>query len=182
MVYLNFFLVLLLGLAALSAWQWRGDAPISASLLDILPQGTADPLQAYAQQRMQEPLDRELVVLLRHPEGVQASQAFAAKLAAQWRDSGIYQQVDNQLALDLAAVRQQLLADRSNLLPLAVREQLATQPELYFQQRLAELFDPLSGFALVSPEQDWLGLTAKIQKKSTTRQPCASGQQRLFVC
>lgn len=158
------FLVLLLGLVALSAWQWRGDAPISASLLDILPQGAADPLQAYAQQRMQEPLDRELVVLLRHPGGVQASQVFADQLSERWRASGIYQKVDSQLALDLAAVRQQLLADRSNLLPLAVREQLATQPELYFQQRLAELFDPMQGFALVSAEHDWLGLTAKIQK------------------
>lgn len=158
------FLILLLSFAALSAWQWRGAAPISASLLDILPQGAADPLQDFAQQRMQEPLDRELIVLLRHPDGAQATQVFAEQLAQQWRASGIYQQVDNQLTLDIAAVRQQLLADRSNLLPQAVREQLATQPELYFQQRLAELFDPLNGFALISPEHDWLGLTAKIQK------------------
>ena len=158
------FLVLLLGLTALSAWQWRGAAPISASLLDILPQGAADPLQAFAQQRMQEPLDRELIVVLRHPEGAHASHVFAEQLAQQWRASGIYQRVDSQLTLDIAAVRQQLLADRSNLLPLAVRQQLAAQPELYFQQRLAELFDPMNGFALVSPEQDWLGLTTKIQK------------------
>ena len=158
------FLALLLGLIVLSAWQWRGAAPISASLLDILPQGTADPVQSFAQQRMQEPLDRELIVLLRHPAGAQASQSFIDQLAEQWRASGIYQQVDSQLNLDISAVRQQLLADRSNLLPLAVRQQLAAQPELYFQQRLAELFDPLNGFALVSPEQDWLGLTAKIQK------------------
>ncbi|MDY0206287.1 MAG: hypothetical protein RBR82_06630 [Pseudomonas sp.] len=160
------FLVLLLGLTALSTWQWRGVAPISASLLDILPQGAADPLQAFAQQRMQEPLDRELIVLLRHPDGAHASQVFAEQLAQQWRASGIYQRVDSQLTLDIAAVRQQLLADRSNLLPLAVRQQLAAQPELYFQQRLAELFDPLNGFAPVSPEQDWLGLTAKIQKNT----------------
>lgn len=158
------FLALLLGFIALSAWQWRAGAPISASLLDILPQGAADPVQAYAQQRMQEPLDRELIVLLRHPAGASASQAFAEELTQHWRASGIYQQVDHQLNVDIAAVREQLLADRSNLLPLAVREQLATQPELYFQQRLAELFDPLNGFALLSPEQDWLGLTAKIQK------------------
>jgi predicted exporter len=158
------FLILLLSLTVLSAWQWRGAAPISASLLDILPQGTTDSLQDFAQQRMQEPLDRELIVLLRHPDGAPAAQIFAEQLAQQWRASGIYQQVDSQLSLDLPAVRQQLLADRSNLLPLAVRQQLATQPELYFQQRLAELFDPLNGFALVSPEQDWLGLSAKIQK------------------
>ncbi len=158
------FLVLLLGLTVLSAWQWHGAAPISASLLDILPHGAADPVQSFAQQRMQEPLDRELIVLLRHPDGVQASQAFVDQLAEQWRASGIYQQVDSQLNLDITAVREQLLADRSNLLPLAVRQQLAAQPELYFQQRLAELFDPMNGFALVSPEQDWLGLTAKIQK------------------
>lgn len=158
------FLVLLLSLTALSAWQWRAGAPISASLLDILPQGSADPVQMFAQQRMQERLDRELIVLLRHPEGAQAGQAFAEQLAQQWRASGIYQHVEQQLNLDISAVRQQLLADRSNLLPLMVREQLARQPEVYFQQRLAELFDPLNGFALVSPEQDWLGLTAKIQE------------------
>lgn len=72
------FLVLLLSLTALSAWQWRAGAPISASLLDILPQGSADPVQMFAQQRMQERLDRELIVLLRHPEGAQAGQAFAS--------------------------------------------------------------------------------------------------------
>lgn len=158
------FLVLLLSLTVLSVWQWRAGAPISASLLDILPQGSADPVQMFAQQRMQERLDRELIVLLRHPAGVQAGQAFVEQLAQQWRASGIYQYVEQQLNLDISAVRQQLLADRSNLLPLAVREQLARQPEVYFQQRLAELFDPLNGFALVSPEQDWLGLTAKIQE------------------
>ena len=158
------FLVLLMSLTALSVWQWRAGAPISASLLDILPQGSADPVQMFAQQRMQERLDRELIVLLRHPEGAQAGQAFAEQLTQQWRASGIYQHVEQQLNLDISAVRQQLLADRSNLLPLAVREQLARQPEVYFQQRLAELFDPLNGFALVSPEQDWLGLTARIQE------------------
>ena len=158
------FLALLLGLIALTAWQWRAGAPISASLLDILPQGAADPVQNYAQQRMQEPMDRELIVLLRHPAGAAASQASAEQLLQQWRASGIYQQVDHQVNLDMTVLREQLLADRSNLLPFAVREQLATQPELYFQQRAAELFDPLNGFALLSPEQDWFGLTAKIQK------------------
>ena len=53
------FLILLLAVLAVAAWQWRHGAPLSANLMELVPGESPDALELSAEQRMQEPLNRE---------------------------------------------------------------------------------------------------------------------------
>lgn len=153
------FIALLVILAGLSLWQWRAESPVSANLLQILPHADNNQLIEYAQQRTQAVLDQELIVLIQHPQASQRLSGWAKQL----QDSGQFSHVEYQLSTNLKQLSQQLLAGRASFVPLAVREQLAQQPQQFFSERINEIFDPLGGFSLVSVQQDWLGLTGKIQ-------------------
>lgn len=162
------FLAALLGLLLLTAWQWRDGAPISANLLELLPGHSSDALQEQAEQRMQEPLNRDLALLVWHPQN-QQTLALTAALAAELEGSGLYERVQWQLQPDLAAVREQLLAGRLALLGDAEREQLLAQPQAFVEARVQALFDPFSGSPLVPLEQDWFGLAQAIQNHPPQR-------------
>ncbi|MGL4315668.1 MAG: MMPL family transporter [Pseudomonas sp.] len=155
--------VLLLALLALAAWQWRNGAPVQASMLALLPQGAGDALVQQAEQRMQEPLNRELLILIGHPQREQAI-ALVQQAGAQWQASKRFAQVQWNLQADLPSLRQQLRASRLALLPASDRQQLIEQPGAFIQQRAAQLFDTFAGFSLLPTEQDWLGLGARAQQ------------------
>jgi len=172
------FLALLVIVAGLSLWQWRAEPPISANLLQILPHAENNQLIEYAQQRTQAVLDQELIVLIQHPQASQLLSGWAKQL----QNSGQFAQVEYQLSTNFKQLGQQLLEGRASYLPLAVREQLAQQPQQFFTERVNELFDPLGGFSLVSVQQDWLGLTGKIQQNlQGISQVQADSQGYLFV-
>lgn len=153
---------LLLALLALAAWQWQRGAPLSADLMTLVPGATHDPLVKRAEQRMQEPLNRELLVLVGHAERQQAL-AVAERLAGQWQASGLFERVQWNLQTDLQALREQLLQGRLALLAAADRQQLLEQPGAFVEQRVQSLFDPFAGVSLVPSQDDWLGLTGRIQ-------------------
>ncbi|MEW5544542.1 MMPL family transporter [Pseudomonas soli] len=156
------FLGLLLVMLAIAGWQWHRGAPLSADLMTLVPGATQDPLVLRAEQRMQEPLNREMLVLVGHPEREHAL-ALADRLAAQWQGSGLFEKVQWSLQTDLSALRAQLLQGRLALLSANDREQLSTQPQAFIEQRVQSLFDPFAGFSLVPSQDDWLGLTGRIQ-------------------
>lgn len=156
------FLGLLLAMLAIAGWQWHRAAPLSADLMTLVPGATQDPLVKRAEQRMQEPLNRELLVLVGHSDRQQAL-ALAGVLAGQWKASGLFEKVQWSLQTDLKAVREQLLQGRTALLSAADRLQLIEQPDAFIEQRVQSLFDPLAGFSLVPSQDDWLGLTRRIQ-------------------
>ncbi|WP_434986400.1 MMPL family transporter [Pseudomonas protegens] len=158
----RFFLILLTLVLALGAWQWRHGAPLSANLMELVPGTAPDALEQQAEQRMQEPLNREILVLVGHAERQQAV-AMARQLAEQWQASGLFEKVQWNLQADLPALRQQLLQGRLAMLGAKDREQLAQQPQTFIQQRVQSLFDPFGGFTLVPSQDDWLGLTGRIQ-------------------
>nr|WP_298141991.1 hypothetical protein [uncultured Pseudomonas sp.] len=160
------FSVVLLALLALAAWQWRNGPPVAASMLDLLPEGAGDALVLRAEQRMQEPLNRELLLLIGHPQREQ-SIALVQRVGAQWRDSQTFERVQWSLDADLPALRRQLLASRLALLTPADRQLLVEQPEVFIEQRSAQLFDPFAAFGLLPLEQDWLGLGARAQQALT---------------
>ena len=54
------FFLALLGLVGLTAWQWRDGSPVTANLLQLLPSDTPDELEQLAEQRVQEPLNRDV--------------------------------------------------------------------------------------------------------------------------
>ena len=86
------FLILLLAVLALAGWQWRDGAPLSANLMELVPGTAPDALELRAEQRMQEPLNREMLVLVGHEDRQQAV-AMAQKLGEQWQASGLFEKV-----------------------------------------------------------------------------------------
>jgi predicted exporter len=157
------FLLLLAALLALAAWQWRNGPPVAADMLALLPAGSGDTLVKQAEQRMQEPLNRDLLLLIGHPQREQAI-ALAQQVGAQWRSSGRFAQVQWSVDSDLGALRDYLRNNRLALLPAADRQLLLEQPQQLIDQRAAQLFDPFASFSLLPIEQDWLGLGARAQQ------------------
>ncbi|MEG0967005.1 MAG: MMPL family transporter [Pseudomonas sp.] len=156
------FLVLLVTVLALTGWQWHRGAPLSADLMTLVPGATQDPLVQRAEQRMQEPLNRQMLVLVGHPRREQAI-ALAQHLGEQWQASGLFERVQWSVQSDLQAVRAQLLQGRLAMLSRADRTALIGDPQAFIEQRVQSLYDPFSGFSLVPSQDDWLGLTGRIQ-------------------
>ncbi|SFX89463.1 Predicted exporter [Pseudomonas sp. NFACC49-2] len=156
------FLALLLAVLALAGWQWRNGAPLSANLMELVPGTTPDALEIIAERRMQEPLNREVLVLVGHHDRQQAI-ALAQTLGQQWQASGLFDKVQWTLQADLSALRTQLLNGRLAMLSATDRQQLIDHPQAFIQQRVQALFDPFSSFSLVPSQDDWLGLTGRIQ-------------------
>ncbi|MBA1262263.1 MMPL family transporter [Stutzerimonas stutzeri] len=158
------FAVALLGLVGLTAWQWRDGPPVTANLLQLLPSGTPGELEQRAEARMQEPLNRDLMLLVRH-----ADTATAATLVDEISDtleaSGLFAQVRHSVDADLSEIRQQLLAQRLALLDTASREALIAGPDAFIQQRLQRLYNPFEGSGLVPVEQDWFGIADLAQRQ-----------------
>lgn len=155
------FLALLLAMLATALWQWRHGPPLSANLMELVPGSHPDALELAAEQRMQAPLNREMLVLVGHVDQQRAIDV-AQRLAERWQASGLFDKVQWSLEADLPALRQQLLAGRIALLPTEARRQLIDDPQGFITQRVGSLFDPFSGFSLVPSQQDWLGLTGRI--------------------
>ncbi|RON83548.1 hypothetical protein BK635_11040 [Pseudomonas chlororaphis] len=162
------FLLLLVAVLALAGWQWRHGAPLSANLMELVPGTDPDALELKAEQRMQEPLNREMLVLVGHAERQQAI-AMAQRLGEQWQASGLFEKVQWNLQADLPALRTQLLQGRLAMLGAADRQQLIEHPDAFIQQRVQALFDPFSSFSLVPSQDDWLGLTGRIQNSQPQR-------------
>ena len=156
------FLILLLAVIALAGWQWRDGAPLSANLMELVPGTNPDALELRAEQRMQEPLNREMLVLVGHADRQQAV-AMAQTLGEQWQASGLFEKVQWNLQADLPALRTQLLQGRLAMLSADDRQLLSEHPDAFIQQRVQALFDPFNGFTLVPSQDDWLGLTGRIQ-------------------
>jgi predicted exporter len=157
------FLLLLAALLILAAWQWRNGPPVAADMLALLPAGSGDALVQQAEQRMQEPLNRDLLLLIGHPQRQRAI-ALAQQVGEQWRDSARFAQVQWSVDSDLAALRDYLRSNRLALLPKADRQLLLEQPQQLIEQRAAQLFDPFASFSLLPIEEDWLGLGLRAQQ------------------
>ncbi|WP_017903717.1 MMPL family transporter [Pseudomonas asplenii] len=162
------FLVLLLAVLALAGWQWRHGAPLSANLMELVPGSSPDALDLKAEQRMQEPLNREILVLVGHADRQRAI-AMARQLGERWQASGLFETVRWDLQADLPALREQLLRGRLAMLSAKDRRQLIDNPAAFIQQRVQTLFDPFAGFSLVPSQDDWLGLTGRIQNSQPQR-------------
>lgn len=161
------FLVLLVVLAATAAWQSRHGWPISSNLLDLLPHTQMDALTARAEERIQEPLSRQLVALTGNSDSAVAVQA-ARMLAKNWRESGLFSRVDVDVQADIPALRKQLLAARISALPAADSALLQHDPAAFVSRRARELMDPFAATSLVPMSQDWLGLAKRAESALTT--------------
>ncbi len=172
------FLLILAGVLALAGWQWHDRSPLSANLMELVPGTNTDALVLRAEQRMQEPLNREMLVLVGHADRQQAIE-LARRLSDQWQASGLFEKVQWSLQADLPALRNQLLQGRLAMLPDADHNLLINDPQAFIDQRVQSLFDPFAGFSLVASQDDWLGLTGRIQnglpKQGSVQPDLASG-------
>ncbi|PTQ68656.1 MMPL family transporter [Pseudomonas sp. GV071] len=162
------FTVALVALLALTAWQWRAGAPVSANLLELVPSDTPDPLEQRAEKIIAEPLNRELVLLISFPDRQKALRQ-AAAIGQQWQqeklvETPVFEKVQWDVNYDLNQLRQQLLDSRLALLGSADRQLLQQDPRAFVERRVQDLFDPFHSQGLLSTEQDWLGLGARIEK------------------
>ncbi|KGS13198.1 hypothetical protein OA77_17820, partial [Pseudomonas coronafaciens] len=114
------FLLILAGILALAVWQWHDRSPLSANLMELVPGTDNDALVESAEKRMQEPLNREMLVLVGHTDRQQAVE-LARKLGEQWQASGLFEKVQWTLQADLPALRTQLLKGRIAMLPASDR-------------------------------------------------------------
>ena len=162
------FLIILLAVLTVAGWQWRDGAPLSANLMDLVPGNSPDALELRAEQRMQAPLNREMLVLVGHADREKAL-LLAQQLSDQWQATGLFEKVQWNLQADLPALREQLLRGRLSMLAAADRQQLIGDPKAFIQQRIKSLFDPFGGFSLVPSQDDWLGLTGRIQNSQPAR-------------
>ncbi|WP_437881881.1 MMPL family transporter [Pseudomonas sp. LRF_L74] len=153
----------LLLLVALAAWQWRDGPPVSANLLELVPSAAPDALEQQAEQRIQEPLNRELLVLIQHPDRQQAM-SLARQLGQRWREAGLFEKVQWDLQSDLPSLRRQLQDQRLALLPSADAQLLLEQPGRFIERRAQDLFDPFRGEGVVATADDLLGLSTLIEK------------------
>src|SRR5207253_9668535 len=115
------FLILLVAVLALAGWQWRGAAPLSANLMELVPGTAPDALELRAEQRMQEPLNREMLVLVGHTDRQQAI-AMAQQLGERWQASGLFEKVQWNLQADLPALRSHLRRGRVAMASAADRQ------------------------------------------------------------
>jgi predicted exporter len=160
----SLFFLALLGLVGLTTWQWRDGPPVSANLLQLLPSDAPDELEQLAEQRVQEPLNRDLMLLIHHPDEEQAV-GLADEVTDNLQSSGLFAQVRRSVQAELPAVRQQLLDQRLVLLDRASREALIASPEEFVQQRLQRLYSPFESASLVPVEQDWFGFADLAQRQ-----------------
>jgi predicted exporter len=162
------FLIILLAVLALAGWQWRAGAPLSANLMELVPGSSPDALELRAEQRIQEPLNREMLVLVGNANKQQAVDT-ARQISERWQASGLFEKVQWNLQADIPALREQLLAGRLAMLSGADRNELIEHPQAFIEKRVQNLFDPFGGFSLVASQDDWLGLTGRIQNSQPMR-------------
>lgn len=160
----SLFFLALLGLIALTAWQWRDGPPVNANLLQLLPSGAPSELEQLAEKRVQEPLNRDLMLLIHHPDE-ESALSLAAEVSDRLRATGLFAEVRRSVQTDLPALRQQLLDQRLVLLDRASREALIASPAEFIAQRLERLYSPFEGTSLIPVEQDWFGLADLTQRQ-----------------
>lgn len=148
----------LLLLLCLGAWQCRNGWPVSANLMELVPQAQADATRQLAEARIQEPLSRQLVALVAARAGGDSA-APARLLAQRWQASGLFESARVDVDVDLDDLRSRLLASRLALLTPAQRKQLLQDTPAFAERRARELVDPFSSSSAVPVNQDLLGLT-----------------------
>jgi len=152
----------LLALLALSLWQWRHGTPLNTSLMALLPNTANDLRVQQATERMAEPLNREVLLLIGHTDA-EVAIAQVRAIAKRWQTPVLFEHVQWQVADHVDDLRQFIQHNRLALLSITDQTLLISQPDELIAQRLEQLFDPFQSTGLVPLEEDWLGLAGRAQ-------------------
>lgn len=147
-------MVLLLGflLYSFAATSW-----LQTGLTALLPQEEQpDTLLLAADAANEKQLNAQVVLLAGSGDAETAFQT-ASDIAGQWRQSGVFAEVDGSITPDLAQVRADMQTLALAVLPPEQRRLLFEQPEHYFQARAEAAVNPFAAPSPLPLEQDWLG-------------------------
>ena len=147
-------MVLLLGFLVYSfaATSW-----LQTGLTALLPQEEQpDALLLAADAANEKQLNAQVVMLAGSSDAETAFQT-ASDIAGQWRQSGVFAEVDGSITPDLAQVRADMQTLALAVLPPEQRRLLFEQPEHYFQARAEAAVNPFAAPSPLPLEQDWLG-------------------------
>ena len=150
-------------LLALAGWQCRHGWPVTSDLMMLTPHTAEDPVRTLAQARVDEPLTRQLIVLVGH-ENSQKAVELAESVAHQMQTSERFERVRLHIDVDLPGLRRALLDSRLAMLPRADREQLIDDPAAFAAHRIAEIVDPINSVGMVPLTDDLLGLAAHVER------------------
>lgn len=166
---LLYFLLALLPALIAAALLFLGFAKIDTAISSLLPQNLAENSVFRAVEDAQNRRLNETAIVLVGAENPQQAFENAGQIADLWRQSGLFDQVENTLQInidDLTAINQQMGVA---LLPDYQAELLLHNPDEYFQEYAQDLLNPFSG-SLISPTRDWLGFSRFLSQKQGVNQ------------
>lgn len=166
---LLYFLLALLPALIAAALLFLGFAKIDTAMSSLLPQNLAENSVFRAVEDAQNRRLNETAIVLVGAENPQQAFENAGQIADLWRQSGLFDQVENTLQInidDLTAINQQMGVA---LLPDYQAELLLHNPDEYFQEYAQDLLNPFSG-SLISPSEDWLGVSRFLSQKQGLNQ------------
>lgn len=155
-------LALVLLLATLG-WQCRHGWPVTADLMTLTPQISTDPLRSIAQQRVDAPLTKQVLVLVGHQDPLKAV-TLAESVKKSLTDHQSFDDLRLHIDIDLATLRQSLLALRLAALPSTDRELIIKDPSNYAAKRAQEIIDPFASVGTVALSDDLLGLASHTER------------------
>ena len=152
---------------------------LQTDLRALLPQeqGWTD-LQIQADQHQEALLNQQVIVLIGHQDPQTALQ-LNENIAQQWRQSGLFTQVNDKMQPNLTTLPEEIKQLRLATLPQAIRQQLLNNPQAYFQHYAEQITNPFAQTNLLSLEQDWLGfgrfVLAQVQSQSRVQWNAENG-------
>ena len=152
--------LLLLAAAILVLGIFLPGGGLQTGFADLLPaDAQMDAAWQIADTAQERELNRQIVALVGSTDtSAQNAFAYSEQLAGNWRQSGIFLQIDSRHMPDLAALRSELHSLGTALLPPEVVRQLFDDPAAYFRARGEDAFNPFSA-ALLPLDEDWPGFS-----------------------
>ena len=130
---------------------------LQTDLTALLPsEQQPDALLTAADKAGEEQLNTQVILLAGSKDAETAFQT-TSEIAALWRKSGVFQQVDSSVTPDLDKVRADIGKLGLALLPNEQVRLLFEHPQAYFQARAEAAVNPFAAPSPLSLEQDWLG-------------------------
>ena len=130
---------------------------LQTDLTALLPsEQQPDALLTAADKAGEEQLNTQVILLAGSKDEETAFQT-TSEIAALWRKSGVFEQVDSSVTPDLDKVRKDIGKLGLALLPNEQVRLLFEHPQAYFQVRAEAAVNPFAAPSPLSLEQDWLG-------------------------
>ncbi|MDO5639227.1 MAG: hypothetical protein Q4G28_05095 [Neisseria sp.] len=130
---------------------------LQTDLTALLPQEQVQDVALQAADAANEAQLNGQVVLLAGSDNAEQAFQTASAIAALWRESGVFAEVDSAVSPDLAQTRADAAALGLATLPSAERELLMNDAARYFRQRAEDAVNPFAAASPLPLDEDWLG-------------------------